>query len=623
MSSHQVIPLLIKIKYAAVTRIFQVNQPVPIWSNLSADIVERFGIPKEQPIGLQYLDPEGDTITISSQAECDTLWYQILPVAAIPSQTGGKTLRFELALIDRQSSQAQPPRTIKSNVNEHIERFWKDLPAAELVGEGEGQYLDLKKSYVLGDPKLGHRLLVRPVYKELGERFDRNSIISQRVVTGTPGVGKTFFSAYYLWVAACRKKTVVWEPFQKRQAAQSTYLMTSDGVERVAFGSPQLEEALQNSETVYIVDGQPPVLCPAWTLLVTSPHYENYKDLLKQPQSEILYMPPWSYQELQHCKAVLYADEENLPTTLMDELFDWFGGVPRYVLAFASTHFKSSGGDKHAVVKGLVDIVKEAIGKGSLTDIIKAHVARRREGEYSHRVLHLCRHPSGSLHQIHLAWASPLVEREVVERFSQEILNDMKHFLRYSDDDSQSNLRGLIFEFYAHIMLRDGGSFQARRLCEGDRTSGENDEVAFPPAKVQMFRTYEEVNLGNDVLWRSLSKNLPSIDSLRGPANFFQVTVSQTHPIKHQGLSKALEKVADKFKSPPRLYFVVPSDVYWTYKCQPYHTKDGKLFKGQLGDVVKVEQWALMIPTGAEKSAADKDAEHRAATKRKATEEVH
>jgi hypothetical protein len=65
MSSHQVTPLLIKIKYAAVTRIFEVNQPVPIWSNLSADILERFGIPKEQPIGLQYLDPEGDTITMS------------------------------------------------------------------------------------------------------------------------------------------------------------------------------------------------------------------------------------------------------------------------------------------------------------------------------------------------------------------------------------------------------------------------------------------------------------------------------------------------------------------------------------------------------------------------------
>jgi hypothetical protein len=512
---------------------------------------------------------------------------------------------------------------VKPNVEEEIIRFWKNLPAAKLVGEGEGQYLDLKESYVLGNPELGHRIVVRPVYKELRECFDRKSVISKWVVTGTPGVGKSFFSAYYLWVAAREKKTVVWQPFETDQDARSTYLMTSDGVQSVAFRSPELVNALQNSETVYIVDGQAPLLRRAWTLLVTSPNYKIYKDLRKQAHSTLLYMPPWSYEELQHCKAVLYADEEKLPTALMDQLFDWYGGVPRYVLEFASTVYGSNGGDVKAAVQTVVDILTEAMGRGSLSDILKAHEARLREGEYSHRVLHLCRHPSGSLDRFRLAWASPLVKNEVIERFSQEILKDMKHFLRPSNVDYLSNIRGLIFEFYAHIMLRDGGSFQARRLCEGDATSGQNVQVAFPPAKIRFFRAYEEVDLRENTLWRPFSQNLPSIDSLRGPSNFFQMTVSQTHPIKHQGLSNALKQVADKAESHPRLYFVVPSDVYRNYKCQPYHTKDGKLFKAQLGDVGKVEQWALMIPTGAEKPATDKDEEKDAGTKSKDIEEMH
>ncbi|KAI9620249.1 hypothetical protein H4Q26_013818 [Puccinia striiformis f. sp. tritici PST-130] len=67
----------------------------------------------------------------------------------------------------------------------------------------------------------------------------------------------------------------------------------------------------------------------------------------------------------------------------------------------------------------------------------------------------------------------------------------------------------------------------------------------------------------------------------------------------------------------PKLYFVVPSDVYQTYRCQPYHAKDGKLFKGRLGNVREVKQWALMIPTGAEKPARDKDKEQPAGTKRR------
>ncbi|KAI7933640.1 hypothetical protein MJO28_017537 [Puccinia striiformis f. sp. tritici] len=64
MSSHQA-PLSIKIKHATVIHKVQVNQHVPIWSTFLAAIAQRFGMPEEQPIGLQYLDPEGDTITMS------------------------------------------------------------------------------------------------------------------------------------------------------------------------------------------------------------------------------------------------------------------------------------------------------------------------------------------------------------------------------------------------------------------------------------------------------------------------------------------------------------------------------------------------------------------------------
>ncbi|POW07288.1 hypothetical protein PSTT_08376 [Puccinia striiformis] len=166
----------------------------------------------------------------------------------------------------------------KPNVEEDIVRFWKNLPEATLVGEGEGQYLELKDSHVLGNRELGQRFLVRPIYKELCDLFERNSSVKHKwVVTGTPGIEKTFFSAYYLWIAACEKQTVVWQPFQSPQNPTSTYLMTSGGVEWLANTCQEFLDAHANPETIYIVDGRTPLESEAWTLLVTPPLKEHYK----------------------------------------------------------------------------------------------------------------------------------------------------------------------------------------------------------------------------------------------------------------------------------------------------------------------------------------------------------
>ncbi|KAH9459896.1 hypothetical protein Pst134EB_008113 [Puccinia striiformis f. sp. tritici] len=102
MSSGQS-PLFIKIKYAGSTRKVRVpNQPAPVWSKLSKAIIDRFVIPENQSIGLQYVDSDGDAITISSQVEFDELWHEIT-LAARPSQKNGtdqRALSLELVLID-------------------------------------------------------------------------------------------------------------------------------------------------------------------------------------------------------------------------------------------------------------------------------------------------------------------------------------------------------------------------------------------------------------------------------------------------------------------------------------------------------------------------------------------
>ncbi|KAA1080753.1 hypothetical protein PGT21_019414 [Puccinia graminis f. sp. tritici] len=313
-----------------------------------------------------------------------------------------------------------------SKVEEGLIRFWKALPEASLVVDGEVEYLELKESYILGDENLGDRLLVRPVYKELCEFFKANAY-NRWVVTGTPGIGKTFFSLYYMWIAARAKKTVVWQP--PFLPEHLSYLMTSSGVELVGTWDSEITDALATSDAVHIVDGKAPKLRKVWTLLVTSPQHNHYHQFLKENNSKLLYMPPWSYEELQTCKAILYPDERILPTTLMDRVFEWYGGVPRYVLARASTEFKQKGGDEDAAFQAVNQRLTEAINRGGIMDVMKAFQAKTPDGQFSHRVVHIYSHPSGALTRYHLSWASHQVESAMTKRYEQELCIDLPNLL--------------------------------------------------------------------------------------------------------------------------------------------------------------------------------------------------
>ncbi|KNE97696.1 hypothetical protein PSTG_09100 [Puccinia striiformis f. sp. tritici PST-78] len=163
--------------------------------------------------------------------------------------------------------------------------------------------------------------------------------------------------------------------------------MTSRGVEVLDIKSDEFLRVLAKSNTVYIVD-----------------EHNHYHQLSKEGGSKTLFMPPWSYKELKIGKAILYPKEATLPTVLMDAAFEWFGGVPRYVLEKASAGHKALGTVKTALAALLKELTL-AIHKEKLDDIVRAHQNGTLEN-HSHRVIHTCSYPSGDLPDYHLAWAS-------------------------------------------------------------------------------------------------------------------------------------------------------------------------------------------------------------------------
>ena len=97
-----------------------------------------------------------------------------------------------------------------------MQAFWAELPAARL----EGAVLRLPDGvFFLGDSKLGSRLYVRPVYGPLFEALlTEKSVNSKRlfVITGTAGIGKSFFLLYALWrfaVMAAPPPAIIFERF--------------------------------------------------------------------------------------------------------------------------------------------------------------------------------------------------------------------------------------------------------------------------------------------------------------------------------------------------------------------------------------------------------------------------
>lgn len=489
-------------------------------------------------------------------------------------------------------------------VDEELVKFWNALPQASLDERATGKFLKLADGFVLGKPELGNRFLVRSAYEELIENFNECSEVFRKwVVTGTPGIGKTFFSAYFMWIAACQRKSVVWEP----SGAEEIYLMTSDRIQVAEKNALTFNPYLNEKNTVYIVDGHTPRNVTAWTLLVTSPKRDIYHHYTKSAISSRVFMRPWDHDELQRCRLELYErGRYRASQSVMDRLFEWYGGVPRYVLQHASIMLAIPGATENSVVEKLVRDLKEAVSSHKLSDLQNSFKDEISDGPFSHRILHIW---PGSLNgklvwsSSSLAWASVKIQHYVAEQYALQLFEDLRLFIDIASMPEAGSFRGVLYESYAHYILRRGGAFRVRRLLGPDQHSNQqnnniNDSssINFPVAELKTFRQLDQVDMAcTEAYWQPLVRNLRSIDSMRGLVNFFQITTSTHHPIIAAG-QEALNRVS--VHESRRLYFVVPSAIFATFKYQPYHTLKGTVHKGNLGDVAEVQQWALEVAVG-------------------------
>ncbi|KAI9093157.1 hypothetical protein DFS34DRAFT_666843 [Phlyctochytrium arcticum] len=483
---------------------------------------------------------------------------QIVVPDRVQSTTNGMTLRGATESEDK-----------------HVIEFWQNLGGVSHAKDMYHQnWLRLPHEVSwFGNTKSGSALLVRKAYETLWDQIRIST--EDFIICGTPGVGKTYFSMYLLWVIqkTYPEATIVWE-----RANLPCLAFCPDGT-CLTFAPTdpiKADRYLAIKSNWYIADAvTPSFVVPARTVLVTSPRFERFKEFEKQDHTEIRWMPTWDLDELQSLHALAFPEmawEDVMARTA------FWGGVPRTVL-----------------VKARGESAKTDVLDGKflgLSDLRKCFESEGKDlypsAAVSGRILHL--RTEDPYEDAVVRFASNKVADVLLRKFGAELKNDiLRLFTAASDNTMFSGLRGAIFENLAHHRLRAGGTFQVRDLKTEavesttipDSGEGHFFDTAGQPVPVTVQNIYNQ----------PVISNLAAIDSLIPPHSLFQITVSISHPILVHGLKRFQSFLHD----PVRLYFVVPANIFENYPRQVYHTSGKTVYRKRDRFVEDIQQFALRI----------------------------
>ncbi|PKK64378.1 hypothetical protein RhiirC2_869335 [Rhizophagus irregularis] len=433
-------------------------------------------------------------------------------------------------------------KRIKLDDDKDLIKFWRALKNATY----ENETLKLSENtHFLGKGYVSI-LLIRKCYHDL-QKIVFDDTIDKLRITGNPGIGKTYFGYYLLYLLAQKDVTIVYDNHHETKPiifeGNNAYVSNSDGI----------DVYLRKLAVWYIVDGKEPKDVKAKTILICSPKKNHYKNFDKyEGVVTIRYMPTWKWEEIARCRKELY--EKKVSNKKARDCFRKWGGIPRFVLERAN--YKTHQDKLNSAIKrskmDIFDYIGESIGDDNLD--------KYGEIAYTETVLKFASNK-----------VMKLVTLKLESRIRQRLLEKTKA-------DTGNTLLGTSFEYLAHRILRNGGKFDIRPL---DKYSGEvsSDPDAVVDLHTQDEQLYFSKNnidvIENKMYYQPTEKNFPSIDSIIAPNKVFQMTLAENHPIKTSGLKLLYKKFGgDSAQHLVYFYFVVPEHLYEVYKLQKFVNSD-------------------------------------------------
>ena len=433
-------------------------------------------------------------------------------------------------------------------------------------------------------------IFIRPCYKKLYEMMEKKLQTENNVIlTGTPGIGKSYFALYWLFLAVKNQRTVLYEEGPK--SSRNCYLW-SRGEQLVseAEENPCLEFSgyLKDPKVLHLVDSRrnPRSNMNCQTIVFSSPREENFHDFWKLG-AVMFFMPLWSLDELEECRGRIY--EDKLPQVYMTTAIGMFGRVPRYALQFAAREVEEgtweeesarSGEVPHAMSLRLVNAMKE-MSESSLRSLLLfqgLEVSDSAGGVPSRQILHL--DTVDFERQVHV-FASKHVRERLTDSFEKFLDAKADEMLALGEKNVMfGSVAGLIFERLVHRTFASGSMNGKARLLSCGHGEEQYVTLAFSKENVKatkVFGRHEDVGqLDTKTYYRPKALNYPSIDSLiivDDALYLIQITVASHHGV----LMNEVERIVSKAGCARNfLLFVTKEAQAASFKEQRWMTMKGK-----------------------------------------------
>eukprot|EP01132_Coremiostelium_polycephalum_P004341 gene4341-5433_t len=398
--------------------------------------------------------------------------------------------------------------------------------------------------------------LPTPHPQDIYEIIERNHTIT--LLKGNPGIGKSFFVFYLLYLFRSSFKD-----------QNNEHHVVYDRV---------------NQKTLFFTDENgEPVACYAKSRkmvkhlfrIVSSPKKENYEQYMKEGGSNrgAYVMPLWDEQEL-----------ENM------------GPIPRYVLE------KVSEGHQEELIL--------AISGTNLESCVSSINQPNSPQTGSHKVIHIDVLPNSGYIKQTVKFGSRYIKEKIIQRFYWNWRENIIQRASGSSNLSQV-IGGIAYEQLAHQTLQFGGRFEIKSL-EPSRINDLGNEIVINKSGVVSFLDMNSLKnkkdsnnfIEDDMYARPQDINFATIDSFLG--NFlFQMTVSQRHPVSLKEFKDLLYNLNTENNNNSRqyyLFFVIPPEIFENFQVQDYievkknQSKSSSKSKAEPKDLpTNVHQFALKM----------------------------
>ncbi|CAI2169028.1 4398_t:CDS:1 [Funneliformis geosporum] len=439
-------------------------------------------------------------------------------------------------------------------------------------------------------------MYIRKSYCDLFEQIRGAVKGAGIIISGTPGIGKSFFAVYLLYQARCNGIPVIYQ----QPNVIETYVL--DGDKCYSYNGTVSDVALKMKDRSliwYIVDGKVPEhMRMFWniiTILVCSPAREYYKELEKE--GVLIYMPLWDVDELEkgfYCTLGPSDKIEEEYEKMWSKVKQW-GPIPRAVF-YHNRLLPILNHEKEMYDIEKLEKLDVALGRCNM-DVIRKTIWAVATGSdnISHRIIHI-----NTLNYLSSSYifASVYVEERIMNKIMTEEKQKLKEFLQASEGEGQiSPMRRTLFEGVAHRCLQNGGTFTVRSL---ENKTSLPLSIVLQQRPVKWFRNIQDIS--PDHYNRPIARNFPSSDAIFPSDYIFQITNSKNHAIKWVPLEATIRKLDEIYNDNKRnigFYFVVPEDKFGNYPEQKFLDQNGKVKKTNGLIMSRVKQYVLEIPYAA------------------------